>query len=93
MSADYVGGSGSSYGGSSSGSSGGGSALTQSILSSVALAGENVAVAATQPLLNTRPQYAPLVAPTPVLGLGNSTKSLWLIVIVAIIGIFAYREL
>lgn len=93
MSADYVGGSGSSYGGSSSGSSGGGSALTQSILSSVALAAENVAVSNRAPLLNTRPQYAPLVAPTPVLGVAGSSHSLWVILVIAVVAFFAYREL
>lgn len=92
MSSSYVGGSGSSYGSSSSGSSGGGHALTQSILSSVALAGENVAIANASPLLNTRPQYAPLVAPTPVTSLGGSSS--WVIILVlAVVAFFAYREL
>lgn len=93
MSADYVGGSGSNYGSSSSGSSGGGSALTQSILSSVALAAENVAIANHAPLLNTRPQYAPLVAPTPVTQLGSGSFSLIWVFVLALVAFFAYREL
>lgn len=95
MSSSFVGGSSDSrYGSSSSGSSGGGSALTQTILSSVSLAAENVALSLNQPALNTRPQYAPVMAPTTVSSLGASGLGKWLaILVIAFIGIFAYKKL
>lgn len=93
MSADYVGGSGSSYGGSSSGSSGGGAALTQSILSSVALAGENVAINSINPPLATPVPYRPVTSPTAVSSLKSASSSWIAIVVIAIVALFAYREL
>jgi hypothetical protein len=94
MSSDYVGGSGSSYGGSSSGSSGGGNALTQSILSSVVLAGENVALANVNPSLATPVGARPVPNPYAVSQIQTSSAKMWgAIAVIAVIGLVAYREL
>jgi hypothetical protein len=93
-SADYVGGSGSSYGGSSSGSSGGGAALTQSILSSVVLAGENVALANVNPALATPVGSRPVPNPYAVSQIGKSQAHTWIVIaVVFIVGLLAFREL
>lgn len=94
MSADFVGGSGSSYGGSTSGSSGGSHALTQSILSSVVLAGENVALANVNPSLATPVGARPVPNPIAVSQLNASgTKTLAIVAIIAVLGFVAFREL
>jgi len=94
MSADYVGGSGSSYGSSSSGSAGGSHALTQSILSSVILAGENVALANVNPSLATPVGARPVSNPIAVSRISNAGTKNWLLIgVLVIAGIFAYKEL
>jgi hypothetical protein len=93
-SSDYVGGSGSEYGGSSSGDSGGGSALTQSILSSVVLAGENVALANVNPALATPVGAAPVSNPYAVSQITSSSTHSWLVIaIIIVVAFFAFREL
>lgn len=94
MSADYVGSSGSSYGSSSSGSAGGSHALTQSILSSVVLAGENVALANVNPSLATPVGARPVSNPIAVSQINNSGIKKWAVAAVVVLaGIFAFREL
>ena len=93
-SADYVGGSGSNYGGSSSGSSGGGSALTQNILSSVVLAGENVALANVNPALATPVGARPVSNPYAVATIGKASAHSWIVIaVLAVVAILAFREL
>lgn len=92
MSADFV---GSSYGASST-SSGASSILTQSILGAVSLAGENIAlnnetVGLSVPRVSAPPPAASATIFPKITGTGSSS---WLvIIIVVIIGFFAYREL
>jgi hypothetical protein len=94
MSADYVGGSGSNYGSSSSGSAGGSHALTQSILSSVVLAGENVALANVNPALATPVGARPVSNPIAVSQVASAGTKSWLLIFgVIIVGVLAYREL
>lgn len=94
MSADYVGGSGSSYGSSSSGSAGGSHALTQSVLSSVVLAGENVALANVNPALATPVGARPVSNPIAVSRINQSSAKSWAIVaVVVLVGIFAFHEI
>jgi hypothetical protein len=94
-SSSFVGGSSSSVSGaSSSGISGGSSALTQHILSSVPLAGEDIALGIGSPSLATPQVSAPIAAPTAVSSLGTTSTTTWIIVIVLIVvGIFAFKKL
>jgi hypothetical protein len=94
MSSTYVGSSGSDSGASSSGRSGGDSALTQNILGSVANAGEEVGISAVNLSLQKALNQTPPSQPTAVAGLGSSSMTTWIIVIVVLIlGVFAFREL
>jgi hypothetical protein len=95
MSSGFVGSSSESVSGaSSSGVSGGSSALTQSILSSVALAAENVPLGSSPSALAAPASATPPTSPTPVLQTAPSSLTTWLVVIVVIVlGVFAYRKL
>lgn len=94
MSDDYVGGSGSFYGSSSSGAAGGSHALTQSILSSVILAGENVALANVNPSLATPVGARPVSNPIAVSQINSSGAKSWLLIGgLVILGIVAFKEL
>jgi hypothetical protein len=95
MSSSFVGGSSSSVSGaSSSGLSGGSSALTQSILASVPTIGEDVALGIASPSLAARPSATPVNSPTAVTSLPKSSATTWIVLIVVIVlGFFAFREL
>lgn len=94
MSADYVGSSDSFSGASSSGKSGGSSALTQSILQSVVTAGENVALANVNPALATPVGARPVSNPIAVSSINRSgTSSIFVVIILAVVAIFAFKEL
>lgn len=99
FSSDYVGGSGSDYGASSFGGGGGGGALTQQILGSVALAGENIALHETNTGLVVPQVGAPVTTraalnATAFGNVGAAPGSTWIILlIVAFLAFFAFKEL
>jgi hypothetical protein len=65
-----------------------------SILSSVAMAGENQLLGSSAPSLAARPYATPISSPTVVAGLGGSSMTTWIVlIVVALVGIFAWREL
>jgi hypothetical protein len=81
-------------GASASGSSGGGSALTQSILSAVPLAAEEINLGASSPSLAAAPSATPVNTPTVVSKLNTSSLTTWLVILVAVgLGIFAFEKL